>query len=95
MERKSPGALGIDSIGRGEDKTLYAKVPKRYVATEDVPALKSKAADIIDTWSWKKKDPENIPHPIFENGIEKTSGNYQPGGADQYFIQKDAFKEVN
>ena len=74
---------------------LYAKVPKKYVATEDVPALKSRAADIDDTWSWKKQNPEKVPHPIFENRSKMTYGSYQPGGADQFFIQKDVFKEVN
>ncbi len=94
-ERTSPGSLGTDSIGRGDDKILYAKIPKQYVATEDVPALKSRAADIDDTWSWKKQNPEKVPHPIFENKFIETDGAYQPGGADQYLIQKDVFKEVN
>lgn len=42
---------GIDFLTRGKDELLYAKIPKQYVATEDVPALKSKAEGIIDDWS--------------------------------------------
>ena len=94
-ERTSPGSLGIDSIGMGKDELLYAKVPKQYVATEDVPALKSKAEGIIDDWSWERDFKRNIPDPIFENRSVKTRGNYQPGGADQFLIQKDVFKEIN
>jgi hypothetical protein len=60
-ERTSPGSLGIDSIGRGKDELHYAKIPKQYVATEDVPALKSKAKGIFDTWSWEKQNPETVP----------------------------------
>lgn len=93
-ERTSPGALGTDSIGRGKDELHYAKIPKQYVATEDVPALKSKAADIYDTWSWRHAVRE-MPDQVFESRAIKTRGTYQPGGADQFFIQKDVFKEVN
>ncbi|MBK9039102.1 MAG: hypothetical protein IPL83_08070 [Bdellovibrionales bacterium] len=86
---------GINFLTRGKDELLYAKIPKQYIATEDVPALKSKAAGIFDTWSWEKQNPEKVPHPIFENRYKRTTGSYQPGGADQYLIQKDLFKEVN